>query len=107
MNPVCGLAPETRRHYLCTVQRLLFEKFADHSVVISAIKPEDLRRFIAHQSKLYKTPDSIRSLVSTLRGYFRFRATRVDLVHHLIGEVCYPANWQLASLPKILSRTEI
>jgi integrase/recombinase XerC len=42
-----------------------------------------------------------------LRGYFRFRVTRGDQVHGLIGVVSYPANWQLASLPKALSGAEV
>ena len=107
MNHVRGLASKTRKTYFCIISRLLFELFADHPVVISAIKPEDVRRFIAHQSLLYKTPASFRPLVSALRSYFRFRATRGDLVQHLMGVLCYPANWQLASLPKTLGSTEI
>ncbi len=42
-----------------------------------------------------------------MRGYFRFRATCGDQVHGLIGVVSYPANWQLASLPKALSPAEV
>jgi integrase/recombinase XerC len=107
MNHVRGLAPKTRSLYLRSIRRMLFGLFADHPIVISAIKPEDVRKFIASQSELYSTPASIGSLVSALRGYFRFRITRGDSVHHLIGVVCYPANWQQASLPKALSSTEI
>jgi integrase/recombinase XerC len=107
MNHVRGLAPKTRSHYLCTVQRLLVEQFADHPVVISAIKPDDVRKFVARQSELCSIPASIGAPVSALRSYFRFRATRGDHVHHLIGVTCYPANWQLASLPKALNSTEV
>jgi len=107
MNHARGLAPKTRSQYLRTIQRMLFELFADHPIDSSAIKPEDVRRFVASQSKLYSTPASIGSLVSALRGYFRFRTTCGDPVHHLIGVACYPANWQQASLPKSLSNTEI
>lgn len=68
--------------------------------MISPITPEDVRQFVASQSELYSTPGSAGSLVSALHGYFRFRTACGDQVHALIGVVCYPANWQLASLPE-------
>jgi integrase/recombinase XerC len=107
MNHVRGLAPATRSMYLCSVRRLLLERFGSRPVVLSAIMPEDVRRFVASQCKLYSTPGSAGSLVSALRGYFRFRITCGDQMHALIGVVSYPANWQLASLPKALSSTEV
>jgi len=107
MNHVHGLGTKTRKHYLCIVRRLLFELFSDHPVVISAIKPQDVRTFIACQGKLYSSSSSVSALVSALRSYFRFRITRGDLTHHLIGVTSYPANWQLSSLPKTLSNTEV
>jgi integrase/recombinase XerC len=107
MHYVRGLAPRTRSLFLRMVRRLLLEQFADRPVVVSAIKPEAVRRFFARQSELYSTPASAGTLTSALRGYFRFRATCGDQVHGLIGVLCYPANWQLASLPKALSGAEV
>lgn len=107
MDHVRGLAPGTRTLYLRTVRRLLLEQFGDRPVVLSAITPEDIRRFVASQSELYSTPGSAGSLVSALRGYFRFRTACSDQVHALIGAVSYPANWQLASLAKALSSAEV
>ena len=107
MKNVRGLAPKTRSMALHTVRRLLLDQFGDRPVVISAMQPEDVRRFIAGQRELYSTPASAGALASALRGYFRFRATCGDQVHGLIGVVSYPANWQLASLPKALSGAEV
>ncbi len=107
MDHVRGLAPKTRSLHLRTVRRLLLEQFGDSPVVISAIMPEDVRRFVASQSERYRTPGSAGALVSALRGYFRFRAACGDPVHALIGVLSYPANWQLASLPQALSRAEV
>jgi len=107
MNHVRGLAPKTRSQHLCVVRRLLFDQFADNVVVISAIKPDDVRKFVAKQSELCSIPLSITATISALRGYFRYRATRGDTVHHLTGIMCHPANWQLASLPKALNSDEI
>jgi site-specific recombinase XerD len=107
MDHVRGLAPTTRRMHLRTVRRLLLEQFGDGPVVLSAMIPEDVRRFVARQSELYSVPHSIGTLVSALGGYFRFRATSGDPVHGLIGVLSHPANWPLASLPKALSRNEV
>lgn len=46
-------------------------------------------------------------MVSSLRGYFRWRATLGDSTHALVGAMAYPANWQLASLPKSLAPAEV
>jgi len=107
MDHVRGLAPTTRRLYLLTVRRLLQEQFADRPVVISAIMPEDLRRFVACQSERYSTPGDATSMIAALRGYFRFRTTCCDQVHALIGVLAYPIKWKLASLPKALSGAEV
>ncbi len=107
MKDVRGLAPKTRRMALHPVRLLLLNQFGERSVVFSAIKPDDVRRFIAACQVRYSTPASSGALASALRGYFRFRATCGDQVHGLIGVVSYPANWQLASLPKALSPAEV
>jgi site-specific recombinase XerD len=46
-------------------------------------------------------------VVAALRGYFRWRATLGDRTHALVGALAYPANWQLASLPKSLEPAEV
>src|SRR5271166_5289204 len=55
MNHVRGLAPKTRNMFLRTARRLLSDQFGERPVVISAIKPEDVRRFVACPSELYST----------------------------------------------------
>ena len=71
------------------------------------IKPDAVRKFITEEGKSYSTPASAGSIASALRGYFRYRSTSGDHVHHLIGVVTFPANWQLAALPKALSNDEV
>lgn len=107
MNHVRGLAPRTRSMALCTIRRLLMAQFGVRSIVISALKPEDVRQFIAQQQVLYSTPASAGPMTRALRGYFRFRAAGGDQVHGLLGVVSNPANWQLASLPKALCGAEV
>ena len=107
MDHVRGLAPKTRGIGLRIVRRLLSVRFADGRVDIPAIKPEHVRRFFAQQAKLYSKPANAGTVVATLRGYFRYRASLGDVVHGLIGALSYPANWQLSSLPKTLTTEEV
>jgi len=107
MEHVRGLSPKTRSTHLRTTRRLLLEQFGDRSVVLSTITPDDVRWFVTRQSELYSTACSAKSLVSALRSYFRFRTASGDQVDGLVGVLSYPANWQLASLPKALSIAEI
>lgn len=107
MNHVKGLATNTRRNYLRIIRCFLLEQFADNPINISAINPDDLRKFFMTKSIQYKTPASLGVLIRALHGYFRFRSSSGDIVHHLMGILGSPANWQLASLPKALSSTEV
>lgn len=107
MNNVRGLAARTRKQYLAVVRSLLLAQFADRDVVIAAIKPNQIRQFIASQSTRCHKAVSIGATVSALRSYFRFRTTLGDAVHHLIGVTSFPANWQQASLPKTLTKNEV
>jgi site-specific recombinase XerD len=107
MNHVRGLAPKTRKHYLAIIRRLLLGQFADRAVVVSTFRPDDIRKFVACQGEFCKVPASIKATISALRGYFRYRTTLGDKVHHLVGVTSFPANWQQASLPKTLDNDEI
>jgi site-specific recombinase XerD len=107
MDHVRGLAPKTRGIGLRIVRRLLTARFADGRIDIPAIKPEHVRRFFAQQAKLYSKPANAGTVVATLRGYFRYRASLGDAIHGLIGALSYPANWQLSSLPKTLTAEEV
>ena len=107
MSHVRGLAATTRKQYLGIVRSLLLAQFADREVVIAEIKPNQIRQFIASQSTRCSVAASIGASVSALRGYFRYRATLGDAVHHLIGVTSFPANWQQASLPKTLTKHEV
>jgi integrase/recombinase XerC len=107
MNRVRGLAPKTRKQYIAVIRRLLLEQFADRAVVVSTFRPDDIRKFVACQGEFCKVPASFKATISALRGYFRYRTTLGDKVHHLVGVTSFPANWQQASLPKTLDSAEI
>jgi site-specific recombinase XerD len=107
MEQVRGLAPSTRDGALRLVEALLRQHFGDDAIRFEVITPQRVRRFFAAQAKNYKAPTSLGAVVSALRGYFRWRATLGDRTHALVGALAYPANWQLASLPKSLEPAEV
>lgn len=107
MTQVRGLAPKTREGALRLVGALLRKHFGDGDIRFEAVTAEHVRRFFASQAKNYKTPSSLGAVVSSLRGYFRWRASLGDRTHALVGALAYPANWQLASLPKSLEPAEV
>lgn len=107
MDQVRGLAQKTREGALRLVEALLRKHFGDDAIEFDVITPERVRRFFADQAKHYKTPSGLGVVVSALRGYFRWRATLGDRTHALVGALAYPANWQLASLPKSLEPAEV
>jgi site-specific recombinase XerD len=107
MDHVRGLAPGTRRIALRIVGRLLTARFGEGPVDIALIKPAHMRQFFAGQAKLYSKPATAGAVVSSLNMYFRYRASLGDAVHSLVGVMSYPANWQLASLPKALTAEEV
>jgi site-specific recombinase XerD len=107
MEQVRGLAEKTREGALRLVEALLRKHFGNAAIRFEVITPEHVRRFFATQAKNYKTPSSLGAVVSSLRGYFRWRASLGDRTHALVGALAYPANWQQASLPKSLEPAEV
>ena len=107
MLHVRGLARTTQAMALGIVRRFLTSRFGDYAMDIVAIRPEHVRHFFAQEAKRYSKPANAGTVVAALRGYFRYRASLGDVVHGLIGALSYPANWQLASLPKSLTPEEV
>lgn len=107
MAEVRGLAVSTRENAVRMIGRLLRKRFADRTFEFNTITPDHVRAFFAEQAKLYTTPASLSTVVASLRGYFRWRATLGDRTHALAGAVSYAANWQLAALPQSLTPGEV
>lgn len=107
LDRVRGLAPKTRQAMGRIVRELLWKRFHDRPVVISAISPEHLRRCFASLCERYRAPTSAGTGVSALRSYLRYRAAAGDAVGGLASVLSSPANWQHASLPKSLADEEL
>ena len=107
MRDARGLAAGTRRGRLRIIERLLLAKFAGRPVVIGALRPEDIRHFIAERLELVNTISNAITIASALRAYLRYRASCGDAVQPLLAVISSPAHWSLASLPRSLKPEEV
>ncbi|HFI5594664.1 TPA: tyrosine-type recombinase/integrase [Raoultella planticola] len=102
-----GFAKSTRENSIRIVGRFLRERFDGGTIELLTIAPEHVRGFLALQAEIYRTPASFSMVVSSLRGYFRWRMMQGDDLCSLIGALVNPANWQQVSLPKSLSIEDV
>ncbi|WP_392435828.1 site-specific integrase (plasmid) [Yersinia sp. HM-2024] len=102
-----GFAKSTRENSIRIIGRFLRERFDDGAIKLSNVAPEHVRDFLTIQASLYRTPTSFSLVVSSLRGYFRWRIMQEDDLRVLVGALTNPASWSQASLPKSLSINEI
>lgn len=106
LRDVRGLSTGTRHQRASIVGRLLQRKFADRPIDIARLRPEDVRRFLADQLDVRRTPSNASRLASALRSYFRYRTTCGDQVGGLTAVITNPVHWKLSSLPRALKPDE-
>ena len=96
LSDVRGLAEGTRHKLALIIGRLLRRKFADRPIDIVKLRPEDIRRFLAGQQGVSRSPSNASQLASALRSYFRYRTTCGDQVGELTTVISNPVHWKLA-----------
>lgn len=106
LRDVRGLAEGSCRQRTRIVERLLHKQFAGRAINISELRAEDVRRFLANQLDVRRTPSNASKLASALRSYFRYRTTCGDQVGKLTAVILNPVHWKLASLPRALKPEE-
>ena len=106
LSDVRGLAEGTRHKLALIIGRLLRQKFADRTIDIAKLRPEDIRRFLAGQQGVSRSPSNASHLASALRSDFRYRTTGGDQVGGLTAVITTPVHWKLASLPRALKLDE-
>lgn len=107
LRDVRGLAAGTRQDRIRIAGLLLRQKFADRTVDIAKLHPDDVRRFLASQLDAHRTHSNASLLASALRSYFRYRTTCGDQVAALTAVISSPAHWRLAALPRALKPDEV
>jgi len=104
---VRGLAGGTRSNRCRIVGRFLHQKFSGFPVDIGRVYPKDVRRFLADQLDMCRSPSNASQLAAALRSYFRYRTTCGDQVGALTAVITNPVHWKLASLPRALNANEV
>lgn len=102
-----GLSAGTRRGYLRVVRQFLVSRFGRRPVAISALKPIEIKHFLAEQLEACPGTSHAASLACSLRAYLRYRASCGDGVLALRAAILSPAHWNLSTLPRSLSAPEI
>jgi integrase/recombinase XerC len=91
-----GLGAGTRRDYLRIVRQFLAWGFGKRPVAISALKPPEIKAFVAQKLEACPGAANAASVACALRAYLRYRAKCGDAVLALQGAILSPAHWNLS-----------
>ena len=105
MRDVWGLADNPRRQRSRIVGAFLLAHFGDQPITMSKISTASVRRFVLGQDG--RSAGSIGVIDGAIGCYFRFRTLSDDRVSELAAGIPRAAHWRLASLPEVLTDTEI
>ena len=123
MRDAGGLALNTRQQRCGIVARFLAGLFQTGPILIAAIEPTAIRQFVLGNGAEWSA-GTIGVIGGAIGGYLRFRALageagqgcdgeavgiarRGDRVTELLAAIPRAAHWRLASLPEVLTDTEI
>jgi integrase len=106
MDQTCGLAASTRQKRIKIVARFLGARFGSGPIDLTETTAADLRQFVLGREER-RSAGSISAMGGALRCYLRFRDLAGDPVGGLIAAIPSAAHWRLATLPDVLSQTEV
>ena len=106
LTNTCGVAPVTRDGRVKHVGAFLVQTFGTQTPVISQLSAAQLDAFFAELSS-HLRPASLRAICNSLRSYFRYRALLGEPTAALAAALPRIADWRRATLPKVLSDTEV
>jgi integrase/recombinase XerD len=106
LRTTCGLQPATRLYRRRYLAEFLAAFFVDGRIDPSQLVPNEVIQYVSQRAARV-TPGSAKVLASSLRSYFRFLRLRGACDEALLLAVPAPANWRLASLPKVLTDAEV
>jgi site-specific recombinase XerD len=106
LTHICGLAPATCYTRLRRVRAFLLEQFGTGPLRWSAVRHQDVARFMVKHTAGWTT-SSKQTAGSSLRSYLRFKALSGASVAALSAAIPRTAQWRLASVPRSLSAAEL
>ncbi|MGB5454339.1 MAG: integrase, partial [Sedimenticolaceae bacterium] len=107
LRDVRGLAAGTRHNRCRIVEQLLSKKFTAGVINMAALRPVDIRRFMARQLEGSPSHSAAAQVATALRSYLRYRTVCGDSVAGLNAAISSPVQWKLASLPRALKPHEV
>lgn len=103
---ICGVAPVTRDGCIQHVKSFLVYMFGAETPNVSQLSVTQLDVFFAERSA-HLRPSSLRTVCNSLRSYFRYRALLGESTDRLVAALPRIADWRRATLPKVLSDSEL
>lgn len=105
MRDVWGLADNTRRQRGRIASEFLLAHFGEQPITMSKIGATSVRRFVLGEDG--RSAGSIAVIGGAIGCYLRFRSMSGDRVSELAAAIPRAAHWRLASLPEVLTDTEV
>lgn len=106
LTDACGLSPATRDSRAKHVGAFLVQVCGTDTPNVSQLSATDVDVFFAALSSRL-VPASLRTVCNSLRSYFRYRALCGDATAGLAAALPRIADWRRATLPKVLSDSEL
>ena len=106
LSNTCGLAPNTCDSRIQHVGRFLVHEFGNQTPMLAQLSVARLDTFFSELSS-HLRPSSLRVVGNSLRSYFRYRALLGESTSALAAALPRIADWRRATLPKVLSDTEL
>lgn len=106
LRDVAGLASATRIYRRRYAREFLAALECESTDALPKIRPRDVARYVEDSARRLK-PASATVLAVSVRDFLRFLATSNKVDPKLSAAVSHPAPWPLATLPLVLSKTEV
>lgn len=106
MTNTCSLAKATRRYRIRYVRDFLVSEFGDKLPIINQLTVVSITAYFK-ALRTHMIPSSLGIARTSLRCYFRYCALRGDSTSALVAAMPRIAHWSDASLPKVLTETEL
>jgi site-specific recombinase XerD len=101
-----GVSPATEMNYRREIRAFLHHRFRRGSIVPSAIRADDLHRFVLARAQ-HVAPSRVKLTVTALRVFSQFLRFRGDVTDDLASSALTVPRWRLATLPKSISPEQV
>ncbi|MDP1666956.1 MAG: tyrosine-type recombinase/integrase [Methylobacter sp.] len=103
---ICGMSPQTCVNRCQHVGAFLSHRFCSEAPVFAQISGADIDAFFQHMALRWR-PASLKVAGASLRSYLRFCALQGEPTTVLSAFIPRIASWSPATLPKVLSDTQV